>query len=220
MNAAFTKGLALSLSLLLLSTLSACSQRSEPSSSTAPVSSSEPVEWIDQPVIETPDGDTMTEEDILFTFNSMIFQASEVTGIYVGAGLPMDETGTPVELEGGSYLPVQSDAYHTVAQLKGASEQVFTKAYLEGNFYPLAFSNADGSPPRYVEIDGQLHRETQQIGARSGERWDTDTLQIVSREKDRLVISMVYPLPGDEDTRREEIILEREDGNWRFASDI
>ncbi|MBC8570127.1 LptM family lipoprotein [Zongyangia hominis] len=137
------------------------------------------------------DGKKATIEQVKDYLDAMIPKAVEVIGIFSVDGLPVDPGAADAATEdenGQIFVPVQSDTYHSVQDIKDAAEQVFTVDYLQQAYYQYVF---DGTYARFKDVDGVLYEDVNQGGGGSND-WLTDTAEIVSQEADSIVVNITH----------------------------
>lgn len=194
--------------ILMTILMSACG---ESQSSKTTISSSEALN-------ETTTANTLlTDDAVREMIKPILDSAFELYSAYQLGGLDAELPAEGVELkaDGNSFYPVKSDKFKTIADLKEATEKVYTKRLSE-EIYSFAF---DSENPRYKEIDGVLNIDTNIGGKGYGRTLLTDTAAIVAQTDRTLTVQMDFTeidgTPGQTD-----INLVKEDGNWHLDTDF
>ena len=149
--------------------------------------------------------------------------------IYLGSGLDADvpENFVP-NPDKGTYYPVVSDRYTSIADLKDAAEAVFLPSTAEQWLYGDAFGEypASGSDvsaaamPLYKEIDGVLMVNTSFDGATAyGTEWLYDTLKVIeySEESASVTIDTIY---RDEKAATVTVKFVNTEEGWRISTPL
>lgn len=105
------------------------------------------------------------------------------------------------------------NSYKSVADLKSATEAVFTEAYAEQTFYPNAF---EGNPPMFIDQNGKLYKLD--TGGWGGvETADIDTIKITNQTADMITFTATVDAatPYTSTFR-----LDNVNGSWRLACGI
>ncbi|MBQ9993600.1 MAG: hypothetical protein IJP17_02705, partial [Clostridia bacterium] len=138
--------------------------------------------------------------------------------IYLGGGLDANvPDSVTLDFTHGTYYPVASEDYTSIAQLKGAAEAVFDAPLAESWLYADAFG---GDAPLYKETDGVLYvniaRET--AGA-FGVEWLYDTLTVTAFSEDAASVT-IQTIDVDESVQTREISFIHTAGGWRISSPL
>ena len=208
------KGTLLPAALLLLLLTAACGRADQSAPSSAapepePVSSA-----VEEASSAADEAQPLTVEQITKMFEEMYPQAYEALNIFSGSGLKADpsaEAGEPDE-NGQQFVPVQSDKYKSVEDIKKAVESVFTRELAEREFYSYGL---EGQYIRYKDIDGVLNVDMAQQNADRGYQWMTDTLQVVSQTEDKIIVEMDN-LNNYGEKGHDTVTFQKTEEGWRF----
>lgn len=207
---AFLVALVLSLSLV------ACGG-AKPASSVAAKASSAPAPASvasSKPASVSEAATEMSVEDAKTLLKEKIDAGMNLLTVYMGGSIQFDEKS---QLAGNTnYCLVTDENYKSIADLKAATEKVYSKKIAEETLYMDQF---DGENARFKEADGKLY-VNQDIGGKGiSAEFDVDTLTIVSQTPDTMVVSMDYSR-FDEAQGKAEITLVKENDNWVLDSKI
>lgn len=113
----------------------------------------------------------------------------EIENIYNGIGLDGDlSKSNPPDENGHQFVPVKSDKYKTILDIKNATESVFTENYAESELYEYAF---EAEYRRYKEENNQLFVDMG-IGGAVNCKWEPSTMKILEENGTTYVIEMNY----------------------------
>ena len=137
--------------------------------------------------------------------------------IYLGGGLEADvpADNTDYDAERGSYFPVLSEKYKSVASMKHDAELVFTPELARSWLYPDAF---EGDRPLYKEQDGRLLVDITNTAAKGyGKEWQYDTI-VITRISDVDAEATISIRNDDEDVSSMTVDFVRTEYGWRINS--
>lgn len=103
--------------------------------------------------------------------------------------------------------------FGTIAELKTATEEIFTKEFCNARFYAHAFTDAILDKPMYTEIDGELYRNVDKGGF--GWPYQLTGRYTVSLETDDLIVLLAEVTVID----YEEwftFVLKKENDTWKL----
>ena len=145
----------------------------------------------------------------------MLPKGREITGWFSGIGLEGDENAAPLDTANDrKFVPVKNSEIQSIADLKKAVEEIFTKETAQNDFYQFGL---EGDFSRYKEINGVLCIDLNQGGANNGYDWQTGSLNILSQTADAIVVEMDYQSAYGE-TGREKLTLKNTAAGWRIDS--
>ncbi len=167
--------------------------------------------------------DKLTTEQAKAAAKALIKNSREIVDLFY-KGLPYEDGENYKDADKFPYLPVKSDKYRSVADIKKAVEKVMTNRAAKGVFY----NNFLVIYPQYKDYKGELYScinsyYDQEIKFIT---WDTETLQIVSQSKGKAVVKMrvmnppVYDEDEDDSDRFGDAYMDLawEDGAWKLDS--
>ncbi len=163
-------------------------------------------------------GSAISKEEIKNWLDDNLPKAKEITGIFWGNGLEYDQAaaGEPPADGGQWFVPVTSDTYQSIQEIKTAVETVFTSQFAQDHFYKDGF---EGQYKRYIEEDNILKIDLNQMGTNSGFDWQTATIEVVQQSDTKVVVQMEnmdnYQTKGEG-----QLTLEKTDSGWRLASAV
>ncbi len=170
-----------------------------------------------QPASSQESAPALTAEQIAQMIDEKLPPAREITNIFNGTGLEHEEPADPAgqtDENGQCFVPVTEEAYQSVQDITQATEAVFTKACAQQYFYQYALQ---GQYARYKDVDGKLYIDINQGGTNNGFNWLTGTLSIVEQDENKIIVKCEY-VSNYGDKGEGELTLEKEDGEWKFAS--
>ncbi|MBO4548417.1 MAG: hypothetical protein J5758_04295 [Abditibacteriota bacterium] len=155
---------------------------------------------------------------------SLIKASREIVNIFY-FGLECEDGENYAAASPFPFLPVKSDKYKSVADIRKAAEKIMTKRAAYSVFADYALNVY----PRYKDYEGRLYScincyENQDLKFLS---WDVDTLQIAEQSKGKAVLKMRTFNPNvnadNEDVEIDPYCdsfmdIEWEDGVWKLAS--
>lgn len=163
-----------------------------------------------------------TDEEVLQSAEELVTASFSLNDIYFGEGLPISDNREEVEqfyelvssgAEGVNYHPVATDCeYQTEADIKEATEAVFTDAYCE-YLYELAFKGisavinegredqhvANACYARYIETGGVLtvRLDIPYEAMELTRTYDFTNMEILQRKKHYAVVSVPTQKDGE-----------------------
>lgn len=128
----------------------------------------------------------MDEEEIITVVNDLTEKGAEVFWWYMGDGMGLD-----VEDPDGGYTEMARPVgrFKTIAELKAATEAVYSRQFCENILYPVGFNESQGDNIKFREIDGALHINLDN----GGMGWIyglTDEIYVKSNEVDKIVVTI------------------------------
>lgn len=152
------------------------------------------------------------EQQVLGVARTLLPQALDVIFMYEGE-MQVDTEAAPYYApDGRRYYPVL--VYTTLAALRKHSRTVFTESFCQQVLDPAA---TDTKAPRFVEQGGKLW-QARSVGSMGWiESLILNTLELVSLEDDRAVVSC-YSQTMLNTVSRQEFLLLREGDEWRLDS--
>lgn len=156
---------------------------------------------------------TLTVEEAKTIVSELITAGEKIERDIYASGLDY-AVNDYIELGVGvSYYAVTDSDYQSIADIKAATEAVYTKSFAETNFYD-AF---EGVTPRYVEQNGKLYVLPGGIGSGSRD-WKMDTLTIKVQSGNMVWIEMNLEDYGSIVTK--QILLKKENGKYLLESSV
>jgi len=169
-----------------------------------------------QPKATSSSNLTDTEaKDILYR---LIPQAVDLLGIFNGFGAFKVEATKTTPGEDG-YALVIDEKFKSVADLKTAVEEVFTKDMAQTVFYSRYLTSDKGDRPLYKDYEGKLYQDTQNGGHGWATKFLIDTARLKGQKDNVAEIELektVLDDPADPLTIRIEYV----NGKWLLASRI
>lgn len=166
------------------------------------------------------------EETILREARRLLEEAPAVLNWYDGSGAKADFDGvsrdgdTPGQLY-NTYYPVTEFA--SAAQMKEATERVFSTAFCQENLYPAAFERQ--VHPWYREFDGALYLSQRYLSATafSGDQPDWESITLVESGRSGAKVQLtVAGSNGQPETVQVSLVKEGDrwtlDSYWRLAA--
>ncbi len=154
-----------------------------------------------------------TDVDVKAVLTELLPKAAEVNEIIWGDGLPT-EGEINENLTTAQYLPVVSDQYKRLADIKAAVRRVYSAEYaaiIEEN----VLSNTDYSQARYAEsIDGVLRMNVSTDPMALETVFDIDGAKVKSANPYMITVEIPYTVREREG--KTTLLLIMEDGQWRF----
>ena len=160
------------------------------------------------------------EETVLQEARRLLEEAPAVLNWYNGSGAKADfdnaplEGNTPGELYNW-YYPVTE--FTSIAQMREATEQVFSQAFCRENIYPSAFEREEH--PWYREFDGALYLSERYLSAVAftGDPLDWSSLTLVQSDGNSARVQIeITDAAGEKSTA--QVDLSKEDGRWVLGS--
>lgn len=162
------------------------------------------------------DGAKAAIEQVKDYLEAVLPKAAEIIGIFSIDGLPVDpdaaDSAQP-DSTGQIFVPVISDEYKSVQDIKDAAEKIFTPEYLQEAYYSYAF---EGTYARFKDVDGVLYEDVNQGGGGSND-WLLNTAEIASQETDKIVVSITHVSAYGDQTPTQITLVSSESG-WRIGS--
>ena len=143
-----------------------------------------------------------TKEEIKEVFPELVENSFVLNEIYFGEGfLPCGEAGKDSSVYGYYYVKEDQYGFHSISEIKEATEKIFTPEYAE-ILYKTAFDGlATGDTvvtPRYMEGElGILQSMSAVVYDLADRSYDYSTLQITKSSKDRVTVCVETVVDGD-----------------------
>ncbi|TXK75884.1 hypothetical protein [Paenibacillus sp. N3.4] len=161
---------------------------------------------------------SLTDNEIKDILNQLIPKAVDMLGIFNGFGaFKVDATKTILGEDG--YALVTDEKFKSVADLKKAVEEIFTKDMAQTVFYSRYLTPEKGSRPLYKDYEGKLYEDTQNGGHGWATKFLIDTARLKGQKDNVAEIELdktVLDDPSDPLTIRIEYV----NGKWLLASRI
>ena len=107
------------------------------------------------------------------TLDILLEREKNVLDWLYGVGIDLNYEDSQEE----NYYAVISDHFTSIDELKSYSENVFTKEYLEQNYYKNAF---EGNSPTYKEVGGKLYCKASDLTSITKNQYDTSRIIAVN----------------------------------------
>jgi hypothetical protein len=179
-------------------------------------------------VATAPAGATMTDEEAKVILGKLIPQAADlVGGVFNGSGW-FKEDKTQTIPDDKNYVLVTGEQskqnidlgnVKSVADLKQAVENVFTKDTAQEIFYRIYFEMKDEGLPLYKDHDGKLYVNSKNGGHGFATKFLVDTAKVVSQKDNVVEISMGTTVMDDPQGPL-IVKITQVDGEWRMASGL
>jgi hypothetical protein len=161
----------------------------------------------------TADNAPLSDEDIFKMLLGLEKEARTVLSWYWGD--PTEDLALAAESEHEPYYKV--GIFQSIAEMKSATDEVFTPKFAETNFYGEAFvDRSGGDTPMYKEIDGELYRNVD-IGGFGWTYTLTNEYYIPYQDDSMIVIAVQTLLPGGE-LEWHDFLLRKVDGAWKIET--
>jgi hypothetical protein len=140
----------------------------------------------------------LTDNEVKDILNKLIPKAVDIYGMFNGTGSFKSNAKKTIPGEDG-YTLVVDQSVKSVADLKKAVEDVFTKDIAQKVFYNR-YLTPDKDRPLYKDYEGQLYQDTHNGGHGWAEKFLIDTAKIKSQKDHVVEIELdttVLDTPGD-----------------------
>lgn len=194
------KLIALSFAILLVFSLAACgSEAAQPSESST----------------------SQSDEQIFATFKELAEKGKTVIHWYRGDVYDGNDNGLEIELDGSELENPDFDTpyrkvgmFGTIAEMKAATEEVFSREFCIMLLYSGAFTDASSEDrPLYKEIDGVLHRNI--YGGGFGWSYHlTGDYEVALQTED--LITLKVKCNGPDEDYWIDCKMIKENGNWKL----
>ena len=160
------------------------------------------------------EGGGMPEEEIIALAKSMTEKGGEVFWWYMGEGEGLEVE----EAEAGDGEPVRPvGKFKTIAELKAATQAVYSRRFCEAVLYPVGFDESQGDGIKFREIGGVLHINLDN----GGMGWIyalTDDILVKSKEENKIVVTIYCAEGYDDDITQVpfDFALVWEDDGWKL----
>ncbi len=158
----------------------------------------------------------LTDKEAKDILNELIPKAESLYGMFNGSGwFKSDETKTIPGEDG--YALVIDENVKSVADLKKAVEEVFTKDMAQTVFYSRYLTSDKGDRPLYRDYEGKLYVDTNN----GGHGWPIEFLVDTARlkgQKDNVVEIELDKTVLDDPSDPLTVRIEYVDGKWLLAS--
>ena len=175
-------------------------------------------------------GEKLTEDQVIEIVGPLVQKSYEINDIFFGAGLPHEEyteavDDTVYDVPPVNYVPVISEKYKSVSDLKDAAREVYTESYLEGVF-DLTFNGmSDGNGniiqyARYFEnfTDNlKIRADVEKDNIVTGRKYDVTTLKITDQESGYIFFTLESFIDG-EPAGTIDLSIKDEGAGWRLDS--
>ena len=131
--------------------------------------------------------------------------------ILVGFDLPYSENDY-LDMRQIRYYAVSDPDYQNIADIKSATESVYTKAYAENHLYQIF----EGDSPKYIEQNGKLY--VNPLGIGGGTTWHIDTLTILFQSPNMALLELDAESYGE--VMPETIMIKKVNGKWLLDSKV
>lgn len=152
------------------------------------------------------------EESILAGLNVLLDNAAYLMKIQYGNEWDMsadrDKMGITDASSGRLYMPMITDRYQSVLELREDLSHTFTKETIDNNIYLQKMLTE-----MYKDIDGQIYCCVNMDGVSLLTFWDVSTARIIEANEEKIVIDMCWIDLSDEPNQQKiEMVLEN--GMW------
>ncbi|ATW25780.1 hypothetical protein DCMF_14310 [Candidatus Formimonas warabiya] len=149
------------------------------------------------------------------TYQDLTQKGNEVFWWYMGGG-----SGLDVQYDADSAQPFYPvGKFHTIAELKAATEAVYSKQFCEDILYPVGFNENAGGYILFKEIDGVLYINND-IGGIGILGEMTDQITVKSSEPEKITVAILAKEPDPESGAEKEVsydlTLVKENGAWKL----
>lgn len=163
-----------------------------------------------------------TDEEIISTARTLVEASYEINELYFGEGLP---TTGETSVSSTFYSPVTEESpYHSVSEIKAATEKVYTADYCE-ILFKIGFEGSslesDDEKVTYArfidDFNGELtaRKDLKETSLLAGRTYDFSTATVEKAEKNSARIKIVSLVNGVEDVSV-TLTLKLENGSWRL----
>jgi len=158
-----------------------------------------------------------TEEEIREFATALVEKSYAINEIYFGEGLPYDDSAFTGEVTEFTYLSVPADCpYQTEADLKAATEEVYSDAY-SAYLYEIfltGYSDEDAGTiyARYIENYGVLTVSVSYEGMTLARTYDFDTMEVVSADSKYVTVTVDSLVDGKPDVNVQLQFVNEGDG--------
>ncbi|WP_028549002.1 hypothetical protein [Paenibacillus sp. UNC451MF] len=160
----------------------------------------------------------LTNNEVKDILNRLIPKAEGIYGIFNGTGsFKVDVTKT-IPGEAGYALVIDQN-FKSVADLKKAAEEVFTKDRAQKVFYSRYLTPDPGSRPLYKDYEGELYVDNQNGGHGWATKFLIDTAKIKT-QKDHVVEIALDTTVLDDPYGALIIKIEYVNGKWLMSSGL
>lgn len=162
----------------------------------------------------------MTNEEIIKMVQELTDKGNEAFWWYMGLG-----DGLDVDDSADDFTVIRKvGRFQTIAELKAATEEIFTKRFCENILYPIGFNEEQGDNIKFREIDGRLYINENN----GGMGWIdelTDKITVKENGASEITVTIIsnqldLDTPKDEIGKTKEVpydfVLIQEDGAWKL----
>jgi hypothetical protein len=147
-------------------------------------------------------------------YGQLVEKGKQVINWYTGDVSNGNEAGLDVNMDHAENSYAEVGKFSTIAELKAATEEVFTREFCEAVLYADAFGEENG-PPLYKEIDGALCRNTERVDS----EWmylPTGEADILQRAGDTVMLDAEQVDVESGEPFWIDLAMIKEDGAWKL----
>lgn len=160
--------------------------------------------------------EALSLEQVKQMLNELIPKALEIYSVYFNSMVEIEPMSNSEYPKDGCFK-VADKRFSDVMELKEYTEAVFTKEFAQMRFYQYGIDGTEGDQPIFFMKDNQLWVRDGAMGISAG--WLIDTAIIKEQTATSIVLS-VEKTYFDESDGFHDIIIKKENGQWKVASEL
>lgn len=176
-------------------------------------------------------GPKLTDEQAIEIVAPLLDASYEINDIFFGEGLPHksleeEESGIQYDVKPVKYVPVESEDYKGIEDLKAAARAVYTESYLDAVF-SIAFEGIMGDDgavyqyARYIDtLTGgfSIKSGVENDSIVAGRRYDVNSLKITKQGNNYVFFTLTSYIDGVQEENPVTLSIKDEGNGWRLDS--